>query len=540
MILLLAVLLGQTTEDAPARFRVRADPRAPLNADAGWAGAPGENITVFADEPFRIRFQVPAPATGPFTLQARRNGGPWADLEAQDFPHPKSKTPRCSIVSSPGYKNGAATADLLPGGPGPFRGGTGVGLADRTEAWSAPDGHGEFEWAVVIRRFADGAELNEAGDVFEFRMEGADGRPAAQGPALRLAVRPGHVGGTYVETPGRIGPWRASNGDLYFVMEPAETSNLFMMVKSSDGGRTWREADGANRPPARDLESVDGRLAGGTLHLVHQTSKKVYYHSFRTSDDRWDVRSEEAGAAKPDAQSAAMEVRSDGSLAAFFVDRSRIRCAIRGTRGGWREAAVIEDALGPQCALGAGDAVHLAYYSPDGGVWYRRQDRDGALTDAVRLASGLGRTRAEYGAVLPLVVLPGDTAVVLWRGPDGAIWERRISADGAMTPAAKASDRAVVQDAVDSQQPAADAVADGDRVRLLFIDAAERSLRSTADGPGGWRPSTLEVGDIVGSWVRGGVWTRADGARVLGCVYDAGSEGGAGMNRFAEILLGRP
>jgi hypothetical protein len=33
------------------------------------------------------------------------------------------------------------------------------------------------------------------------------------------------------------------------------------------------------------------------------------------------------------------------------------------------------------------------------------------------------------------------------------------------------------------------------------------------------------------------VYTRKDGARVYGCVYDAGSDGGAGMNRFVEFVL---
>jgi hypothetical protein len=72
---------------------------------------------------------------------------------------------------------------------------------------------------------------------------------AYSNPVLRMVIPPGHVGGTFVETPGRIGPWQASNGDLYFIMEPAETDNLFMMIKSTDDGATWREVDGARRPP---------------------------------------------------------------------------------------------------------------------------------------------------------------------------------------------------------------------------------------------------------------------------------------------------
>jgi hypothetical protein len=33
------------------------------------------------------------------------------------------------------------------------------------------------------------------------------------------------------------------------------------------------------------------------------------------------------------------------------------------------------------------------------------------------------------------------------------------------------------------------------------------------------------------------VYTRRDGKKVYGYVYDAGSDGGAGMNRFGELIL---
>jgi hypothetical protein len=98
------------------------------------------------------------------------------------------------------------------------------------------------------------------------------------------------------------------------------------------------------------------------------------------------------------------------------------------------------------------------------------------------------------------------------------------------------TDREVVTDAVDSQQPGADAVLDGRTVRVLFIEPSSRSLFSTHDR-GGWQPSTLQVGSIRGSWVRGNVDTRPDGRRVYGYIYDAGSDGGAGMNRFGEIQV---
>jgi hypothetical protein len=33
------------------------------------------------------------------------------------------------------------------------------------------------------------------------------------------------------------------------------------------------------------------------------------------------------------------------------------------------------------------------------------------------------------------------------------------------------------------------------------------------------------------------VYTRPDGKKVYGYIYDSGSDGGAGMNRFGEIVL---
>ena len=100
------------------------------------------------------------------------------------------------------------------------------------------------------------------------------------------------------------------------------------------------------------------------------------------------------------------------------------------------------------------------------------------------------------------------------------------------------TDRNVVLQAVDSQQPGADAVLDGETVHVLFIDESSRSIFSTHDR-GGWQPSTPQVSNIQGSWVRGNIYTRRDRTRVYGFVYDAGSRGGAGLNRFREVVLNK-
>ncbi|HEY7512360.1 MAG TPA: exo-alpha-sialidase, partial [Vicinamibacteria bacterium] len=331
---------------------------------------------------------------------------------------------------------------------------------------------------------------------------------------------------------------------LYFIMEPTETDNVFLMVKSTDEGRTWREVDGGHRPQTDDLESVDARMVGDTIHILHQVTRSVRYHSFRTSDhpsraDTWAVRDELAATTESVAQAATLAVRSDGSLVAFYVGPA-VQYSVRSTAGRWSPPRALEPrakTAGPMAVLGADDAVHVAYYRTDGTLWHRRLRRDGTLTEAVPLAAGAGTTRAEYGSVLPLVSIPEtNTVVVVYRLADGKLWERRIAGDGAATPPVRVTDRDVVRDAVDSQQPGADLVLDGTTLRVLFIETSSRGIFSTSDA-GGWRPSTLEVGGILGSWVRGSVYTRRDGVKVYGYVYDAGSDGGSGMNRFGEVVL---
>jgi hypothetical protein len=242
------------------------------------------------------------------------------------------------------------------------------------------------------------------------------------------------------------------------------------------------------------------------------------------------------------AQAAALVVRSDASMVAFYVGQTKVHYCVRTPAGAWGAESIIDPTVapnlaGPQAVLGANDTVHLAGYGTDGTIWYRRLLADGTLTAREQLATGAGTTRAEYGAVLPLLFNPRtNTVIILYRLAEGGLWERRIVNDGPPTPAVRVTDREVIRNAVDSQQPAADAVLDGDTVRVLFIEQASRSIYSTHDR-GGWRPSMLRVDKIRGSWIRGNIYTRPDGVKVYGYIYDAGSDGGAGMNRFGEIVV---
>jgi hypothetical protein len=551
------------TEHAVAQqtaFRVRADVDADLNADAGWAGAVGENVAVHVEQPFRLRVEVehilPVDTSRRFRLQVQHNGGAWTNVPAADFPYPSEATPRVSIVSTDAYADGAATADVLDGSRVPFRAGTGVNLADAARPLPADTAvHSEWAWPLVIRRFADGAVTTDEGDTFSFRMTDAEGRPVASDayPTVTASVPPRLLGGTFVETPGRIGPWEASNGDLYFLMEPAETYNVLMAVKSVDGGATWHEVDGANRPATGDLEGFASDQHGNTIHMLHQTDEAVLHHAFRTSDhptapDTWVVRDDTvATPGEPPVQVATLTARSDGSLVGVYGGPEKIHVATRSPGGTWHEDPVVDPGSssllsGPQTVLGERDVVHLAYTSRDGAAWYRRIRPDGTLTPRVQIASDLGTTEADGGSVLPLVFLPApNTVVVIYRRTDGTLWARRIVDHRPPTDPVRVSERAVVQNAVDSDQVGADAIAADETVHVLFIEDGTGHIYHTQRGAAGaWQGATLQVDSVNAQWIRGQPLTRGgDTANAYGFVYDAGSNGGSGMNRYAEVPLRR-
>ncbi|MEM1116624.1 MAG: exo-alpha-sialidase, partial [Bacteroidota bacterium] len=362
----------------------------------------------------------------------------------------------------------------------------------------------------------------------------------------------GHLGGTFVETPARIGPFQASDGDLHVILEPTETDNAMMVVASDDGGVTWREADGPNRPAADDLEGVGAALLDGTIHVLHQTSDAVWHHAFDTADaasgtagwSQTDVLVAEPG--EPPTQTAALVARPDGTLVGVYGAPTNLRLKTWSPEAGWGEEQAIgapaPSLSGVQAVLGAGGEVHIAFTGSDGTAWLRRLRPDGTLTEPQRLASDLGTAEADAGTIAPLVFVPEtEEAAVLYRTADGVLTERRVRADGSLTPPEAVSERDVAQSPIDSEQVAADAVAHGGAVHVLFVqEQTGRLYRASRPAGGAWGSEEVAQAGANVQWVRGAVVRRADGSVVYGYVYDAGSNGGTGMNRYGEIVLQEP
>ncbi len=554
---------GETEDTSPARqtaFRVRSDVGAGLNADRGWAGPLNQPVALPVETPFRLRFEVETPRDAPFVerfrLQYRRNGGAWRPVLAADFPYaPSEVTPRVSVVSPSAYADRADAADLLDGSTASYAGGKGIALSGTGPALPDHGVQSEWEWPLVIRRYADGAVTNEPDDRFAFRLVDVKGRPlpAPATPEVTASVPPRLLGGTYPETPGRLGPWEASDGSLYFLMEPAESYNKLMTVKSTDGGRTWREVDGAHRPVAGDLEGFASAVHDGTIHMLHQIDAGVLHHSFRTTDhprtpDAWAVRDDTvATPGAPPVQVASVAARSDGSLVGVYGGPEHLHYSIRSPEGTWGDRKPISGGAGdarsgPQLVRGADDTVHLAYTRRDGTAWYRRIRPDGSLTSPQRVSSSPGTAVTDVGSVLPLVHLPEtNTTVLLYRRAGGTLWARRADAEGRLSPPVQVTERAVAQSAADSDQVGADAVALGSSVHVLFIEAQTGYLYHTrSDERGSWAPATVQVDSVDAQWVRGQpVSNGTSSPTAYGYVYDAGSNGGSGMNWYDEVPVRR-
>lgn len=531
-------------------FRIRSEFELPLNAHTGWAAGINEMASIDVDRPFRLRLQIQSEDEGDalrhYVLWYRRNGGPWQPVVDADFPYPAYASPTVSLVS-PSYSRGDATKDLLPQTDHEHgEDGAGQGLAPVSTRAGETGVASEWEFPLVIRYFADGPIRIDDGDEIEFRLGRLHGDflVSAITPTVRVRVPDQHIGGTFVETPGRIGPWQSGDGSLYFIMEPTETDNRFMMVKSTDGGNSWKEVDGQNRPPARDLEAVDAVCEGNLIHIIHMEDV-VWYHAFRMtsgegSSEGWVTQSELIGEpAKPPVQSVGLEILSDGTLLAFHADGTGITMRSRGNNGRWPVVTHEESTTrysGIQVVQGEGNRVYIAYSDGEGNAWIQLSVNGNPPAKRWLLSSRLGRSEADVGSILTPVFSPGDeTVAIVYREHDGSLHERRLDTKaGVLSDPVRVVKGPVIQNAVDSDQTGADLIAHKGVLHLFYIPEASRDILYTKSiRPGSWSDPVTLVHGIEGSWI------RANGLQdgTIGFVYDAGSLGGSGMNRF-EVLSG--
>ncbi len=546
--------------DRVTAFRVRADFAMDLDEDFGWAATLNKAPFQTVDSPFRIRYEVESDTTfyrRQYSLQYRWNNGPSAYIQAQEFPYPSAASPPVSIVSCGAFFFGEEADDLINISKKPTDPGAGISLSPTTPGWYPQPKTGasaEWEFALVIRRWADGPQLVREGDNFSLRMVDHLGRPL-EGPMPEFSVNvpKGHLGGTFVETPARIGPYENSKGELYFIMEPTETDNIFMMVKSIDGGQSWFESDAKNRPRISDLEGVGSVMSeDGVIHIVHQISEGVYHHAFATSDhpeskDRWIVDSRLITSHdEPPTQTADIALRPDGSLVAVFAAGEQLQYSILEPMGEWSKAKYLDPKhpvgfTNPSLVCLPDGTVDIAYKSMDGIGWFRQLLPDNSLTPPQQFTHNLGTSEDEMMAILPLVYVPEkETTVAVFRKSDGYLYLSSRSSGNSWSQQRRVSDRPVVTNAVDSDQAGADAVAWQGQIIISFIPEEDRNiyLNRIHDFNQISEPKMIVPG-IDGSWVRGNILYHQENSPVYGIVFDAGSKGGSGFNRYVYVGMGK-
>ena len=237
--------------------------------------------------------------------------------------------------------------------------------------------------------------------------------------------------------------------------------------------------------------------------------------------------------------------RSDGSLVSVFL-ADRLHVVVRSPDGMWSAPVALDPELeqinaGPQAARGRADMVHIAYFTDDGRIWHRRLSPDGTLSARTLIAHGAGSSRSEYGAVLPLVYnANADRLTIAYRRADGRLWERAIEGDAPPSAPTLITPIPVVTQAADSQQAGADLIAADGGLVVLFIDEETRSLFSTEKTTNGWSEPVLRAGGVDAAWVRGARITTREGEPALAYVFDAGSRGGTGLNRFGQFQPASP
>jgi hypothetical protein len=162
---------------------------------------------------------------------------------------------------------------------------------------------------------------------------------------------------------------------------------------------------------------------------------------------------------------------------------------------------------------------------------------DNSLTPPQQFAQNLGTSEDEMITILPLVYLPEkETTVAVFRQSDEYLYLSSKSTNNSWSEPVKVSDRPVVTNAVDSDQTGADAVAWQGKIIISFIAEEDRNIYLTTIGDFNQHTvSELIVPNIDGSWVRGNILSRQKNAPVYGLVYDAGSKGGSGYNKYISL-----
>ena len=548
-------------------FRIRLADTVGLNADSGWAADENTNATIGTGLEFRVRFKVRETAAGAdstgFKLQVNYNSGGWVDVQLGN----NDTTAAVIAVPSSQYNDGDATSTELLTNTGTYVNGEGLEGA-ASSSFGLTSEETEFEWCLMIMNSYDGPNFTAGSETLDLRVVQSDGTVFTgtyTNPTITVSVTDYYLGGTYAESPNKC-IWVDGNKNIYALIETAETDPKLLMMKSTDSGKTWAEQDGANRPTQEDMESMDGVLTNDRIYIAHQYGgHEIYHHLFRvstegTNPDTWQTTDELVQgtvALNTNPQSTAIVRRSDGDLVIFYIrDNSTLDQAYYriDTGGGWGSEQTLDteashDCRGISAIIGESDKAHIFYTMHDGGtgtMYHRSLDSGDTLSarEEVDASTGIGNNN-KWVWTSPIYWDDGGVEIIMvvYKDSDNLLYSVVVSDDGTPETRKAASDNTAMSDpgGTGSQQVTADLALDGTDAYLHYSDLTTQDLfRDTAANDGGWGTDVEELDSKQVDWIRSTSFTHSGpngGARVVGYVYDNGSDGGTGFIWYDEFVI---
>ena len=562
-------------------FRVRTDDTIGLNTDSGWEEAEDTDATIPFGQLFRIRFRIActgANHAGAFKIQYNRNSGGWVDCSWSDE---KIAVEPAEIWWSEQFTDGAATSSALLTGAETYVNGEGKGNNITTGSISIAVGEAtELEYAIFLHHHWDGPTFATTGtDTIDFRIVESDGTVFTGtyvNPTITVAANAGYIGGCHPETTDNWGPVADSNGNLYVFIEVSESDNKLMCMKSADGGDSWAEVDGTNRPTTTDIEAVSLWVETDTIHIIHQPSE-VVYHAFRMSDhptnaDTWEITDEVVIATTGETdQSASLVVRSDSTVVACYRSddgtNQRIKYKIRSSGGTWGSENELDSTASTEIVgvrmqrMDGSDWIAIIYQDEtNADIFVRYMDpADDSLTTRATIetnsnSSGSGQPIAFTNAVSWDNSGTKELMVAVQDHTDKKLYTVVASDRGTPDTRKAASDDAVLYDGNDSgpfrtghvgitsRQPAARLVLDGTDVYLIYASTVDNNImRDKAENDGGWGTDAVQLATTRGlDTLSATVFTHSSGNggdKVVGIFYSHAADNFNGWLYYTEYVI---
>jgi hypothetical protein len=132
-----------------------------------------------------------------------------------------------------------------------------------------------------------------------------------------------------------------------------------------------------------------------------------------------------------------------------------------------------------------------------------------------------------------------ETVVVVFRQSDGYLYLCHKSGNNSFSKPMRITDQRVVTNAVDSDQTGADVVVFDNQLVITYISEDDRSIHLSRITDLNIAPESEPIiQGIDGSWVRGNILYHQLDAPIYGIIYDAGSKGGSGFNKYFQLESG--